>query len=297
MVLVWWFVACAPSLTVEAPTCDVDFLDWAGGLTFDVLQGNGRGSFDYRPTTSDIVESRSGSYDLSSGEFAWTVSYGTGAFRVAERADGIGTLWPDGDLDLGYTLQVELLDRSETVEVRDLRLGCEVARRVEDGEGRVDVYEGEIQPTLIDYTHQFTDGDRLFEATGQRTDDGTWTERLDFEDETLAYAFTETGNLRDWSWEREISYVTPGIEIEGSYRRRVNGRLNVTYQATIDGSVPETWDYRLDGEGSGNGTLQLGNDAVPCTLTFTDGSCVVSDCVASGPCVPPLATDEVLLRL
>ncbi len=296
MVMVWWWLGCGPRFTLDEPTCDVDYLEWAGGLTHDVLQGNGRGTFDYRPTDSDIVVQLQGSYDLSTGALEWTRTFADGYYRQVERAEGTGTLWPDGDLDLGYAWSVSLADGVHTLDVRDVRIGCEVGRRVEDADGRVEVYEGTLANGGLTYTREFVEGSKVLQATGQRRPDGTWTESLDFQDADLTYTIEESGNLRDWTWSRSLRYVTTDVDIDGSYQRRPNGRLAVSYEAVIDGALPETWDYRIDPDGGGRGTLTFGASE-PCTVTFDDGECELSECGVTGPCVPPLRTEEVLLRL
>ncbi|MEN0061834.1 MAG: hypothetical protein AAGA48_06755 [Myxococcota bacterium] len=295
---VWWLLAsCTSRFVFDDPTCDADFVDWAGGLTNDVLQGSGDGAFDYIPRDSDIVVQMAGEYDLRTGDLEWERTYVEGAFRRSESAEGQGTLWPDGDLDLEYDLEVTLPLIRRSIEVRDLRLGCDVNRRVEDEQGRVEIYRGELTDDGLLYTHEFVDGARTFVADGERLPDGSWTESLNFQGANLTYMLDESGNARDVSWRRDLVYETADTLLNGFYRRRANGRMNVEYRAIINDGVPEFWNYGFDSEGNGTGTLTFEDGTPACTLTFQRGACTVTDCDAEGTCVPPLVLDEVLLRL
>jgi len=294
---IWILTACSTQFVFDEPTCDVDYVDWAGGLTYDVLQGEGDGAFRYTPERNDVVAEVEGLYDLRSGEFDWTRSYAADAYRISEQAEGSGTLWPDGDLDLGYELTLELGDRTERLDVRDVRLGCEVERRVEDERGRVDLYSGRIRSNKIVYTHEFVDGSRVLEADGERKRNGTWLEVLDYSDAEITYELEETGDLRDWSWRRDLRYESPEASFDGFYRRRPNGRLSVSYVARVGTNVPELWDYVLDVEGNGSGTVQFEGIPGTCEITFDEGACRIEGCGTDGPCTPPLRTEEVLLRL
>lgn len=290
-------VACAPRFELVDPTCDADYLPWAGELTQDVLQGSGNGEFAYAPSDSDIVSQVAGRYSLVTGEFDRRRTYVDSAYRTVDSAVGAGTLWPDGDLDLEYDLAIELPSRTRTVRVRDRRLGCEVDRRVDYGEGRVDIFRGTLADDALAYTHEWVDGARVLLADGVRQRTGEWTETLAYEDANLDYQLTETGNLRDGSWRRDLDYSDDEVEIVGFYRLRPNGRTNVEYTATVGVAATEVWDYDLDPSGDGSGTLTFADTEVPtCTLQFVDGACEVSDCDAAGPCVPPLVLDEVLVR-
>ena len=111
--------------------CSENFLDWTGGLTYHVLQGNGDGTFDYEPMGS--ATRVAGGYDLVSGDFEWQVTYDDDSAKQTEVVEGYGRVWKDGDLDLVSTSTVTYLDGSAVVtSIRDERWGCDVERRLEN---------------------------------------------------------------------------------------------------------------------------------------------------------------------
>ena len=102
-------------------TCASDFLDYTGGITHHVLNGSGDGTFVYDPPQSHI-DGIDGLYDLKTGDFWWDVTYLDWFKTKDEFRDGTGTIWKDGDMDVGYRLDSLRADGSvRQYELRTVR--------------------------------------------------------------------------------------------------------------------------------------------------------------------------------
>ncbi len=289
-------VGCGPRFRLDQKglTCNEGHLTWAGGLTNHVLQGSGKGDFAYDPVM-DTVDFIDGFYDLDTGDFWWQSTYADGLSRVEELAQGYGTLWPDGDLDIEYALDIELVDgRSEDFVVRERRLGCDLDVRVEHEDGDVRVYEGQFTGGQLEYVHTWTDLTREYEAVGTRSPDGTWTEELAVEDGDFEYRLEDQGDF-ELSWRRDFRRVNAYTTLEGELEQDAQGATTVSYTFEPASGPDETWSYTIDLLGEGEGTLDYAQQS--CSLSFSEGKCTASGCNRDGRCQPPLEIDEVLVRL
>ncbi len=278
-------------------TCAEEPYEWGGGLTTHLLNGKKKGTFDYDPPDPEI-ERIDGTFDLATGEFSWTATYVADSWRTTDEVAGNGTVWIDGDLDTQSTLISKTDGSIANYDLRDVRLGCEVTRIIEDADGGVRVYEGEFASGGLDYVHTYAEGAFVLEANGRWDADGSFSETVDFAEGDVVWTSTETG-ATSGVVSREYARSFPNLEIEGTWTRAPDGTLEVETVLDRADDPPETWTYTLDASETGEGTLKVGPNAKRCDLVFEDGACTKHNCVelTDGPCDPPVRIPDWRVRL
>jgi hypothetical protein len=276
--------------------CAEDPYEWGGGLTTHLLNGKKSGAFDYDPADPE-VEQIDGSYDLETGEFSWTATYVPDSWRATDEVEGHGTVWVDGDLDTASTLVSKTESSVATYELRDVRLGCDVTRVIEDGNGDIRVYEGTFDGDGLDYVHTYAEGAFVLEASGRWDDDGGFSEEVDLTDGAVTWTSTEAGGS-EGAVTREFARSFPELEIGGAWTRDPDGAVEVDIVFDRAGDPRETWAYAVDAAENGEGTLTVGPDG-GCDLVFEGGACTQVDCVelTDGPCDPPIHIPDWRVRL
>jgi hypothetical protein len=266
-------------------TCEQPFLDWTGGLTFHVLQGNGDGAFDYVPVDPRIA-GIDGYYDLKTGEFWWWTTYAEDAHRSLDRVEGTGTIWPDGDMDLGYTTETEWADGTrDTTAVRDQRLGCDVSIRREDEQGLTRFEYGAYDASGYAYRRDWTIGADRLSSNGYLENGLVWTESLDFASEQLQMSFEETGEP-DGHHRHDFVESFEGWTFAGAYERWLDGTTHYLYDATDPSGELVGWDVQLDAAGFGTGSWTLGDTV--CDTAISQDGCALTGCGSSnGACTLP----------
>lgn len=262
--------------SVSDPSCETGYLEWAGGLTHHLVEGRPDGTFDYDP--AGLVESRIvGAYDLSSGDFEYDVEYHPDHYRAGTTVEGYGYAATNGDLDVEYTLTTtDVLGAGWSIDVRDKRVGCEVARRVDYSNATV-WHEGEFFADRYEYTDSEEVDGAPWVVHGVSYPDGSWVEELDYLGPSETYRFDQEGTGDGYS-RRDWTLVDNATIYSGYTEYFLEGGRHVHYD--VDGV---TWDYTVDYEGDGSGTLT--GSGYDCDLTFTDGDCAY-DCASgqSGSC-------------
>jgi len=281
-------------------TCTEPFHTWGAGLVTHVNQGKGNGEFDYEPLDPRI-DRVTGAFDLSTGDFFWDEEFVEDFYVTKNEVDGYGTIWNDGDLDIEYDVTAELRNEEEhNYRVREQRLGCEMEKWIDqDIEGQPDpteVWEGEFTDGGYEYVHKFGHYGLLMEAEGRTEDDFSYEETLSYDEDGVEIDWYEEGD-GEGEVRREFEERIGGV-LEGFWERKPDGDLEVDYEYTPLGSQKQSWEYELDYEGDGSGTVTLGN--VSCDLDWDAYDCTLEDCTQSGldgdDCDAPVTLPIVDLR-
>ena len=259
-------------------TCSENLHTWAGGLVTHANQGKGDGSFDYEPLDPRI-DRVAGAYDLNTGDFFWDEEFVEDFYVTANKIDGYGTIWNDGDLDLEYDVVAELRNESEhEYRVREQRLGCDMERWIEqDIAGQPDpteVWAGTFADGGFDYVHRFGHYGLVMEAEGRTEDDFSYEERLSYDDDGNEIDWYEEGD-GEGTVRREFEERVGG-ELTGYWERDAEGDFDVSYDYAPLGSVNQEWEYELDYEGDGSGSLRIGG--ISCDLDFDAYECTLDNC-------------------
>jgi hypothetical protein len=264
----------------DALVCGEDFLNWTGGLTYHVIQGNGDGRFDYDPVGR--AQRLSGAYDLETGDFSWETTYGDDDALVSEIVEGYGRVWKDGDLDIVSNVHQTFVDGSAwSYTVRDERWGCDVERRISDESGSIETERGWLQEGRYDYERRWYFFGRDLTATGSRNPDGTYSEELIYENGDTKYNYTETGDVEGYVYrdfvDRDVS------RMDGFFERWATGAEHWDYKHRVDG-ISYYWEYDIDFYGNGTGTLTWKSET--CDLKFKEGTCRKKNCTdgSKGSC-------------
>lgn len=283
----------------KALTCAADPYDWGAGLTTHLVNGEKDGTFDYDPDDGQVARV-DGSYDLASGDFAWTATFVADSWRTTDEVDGFGSASVNGDLDVAFTLVSETGEGpAQSYDVRDVHLGCDLSRTIEDAAGGVRVYDGVFTGGGLDYVHTYVESDVLLEAVGRSESDGSFVETVDLAEEGIEWTSTETGDT-DGVVIREYDRTFPELEVHGSWTRHPDGTLEVESVYNPADTPVETWTYTVDAAGDGDGKLKVAPDATRCDLVFVAWDCTQQGCdegLVDGPCHPPIAIPDWRVRL
>lgn len=284
--LVWALIACVtgPHLAVERPTCQADYLTWAGGLTEYVDAGGGGGDFDVDPA-GPLVTRAFGNYELATGDFVYKLEYQPDHWREGTRVEGYGYAANTGDLDIEATwTTTDALGVTSSVMKRDVRTGCDVESTELDIYGREWVTEGRFVASEFDYTRTGP----LYDFTESGVYTGVWKSDLTTEESVaitsdgVDYAEDRTddgaGNVReDWVWDDGSTHQEgfDNYDVEGTWTSHIESSSS-SEDCTIDREVAYS--------GDGGGTLDCGSGGV-CDLTYTNWVCT-RDCNdgSSGNC-------------
>jgi hypothetical protein len=282
---VWALLACVtePRLEVTRPACQADYLTWGGGLTEYVQAGGGGGDFDVDPAGE--LETRAfGNYELSTGDFVYTLEYDEDHYRTETRVEGYGYAETNGDLDLeAVWTTTDVLDARTSVMKREIREGCSVESTELDIYGREWVTEGRFIGAEFDYTRTgpLYDFSEHGEFTGVLSADLSLEESVEIESDGVEYSEDRTddgeGNTRsDWVWDSGSTHQegSDSYDIEGTWTSHVES----------DASVDCTIDREVDYEGDGDGTMDC-SSGLECDLTYNNWVCS-KDCSdgTSGNC-------------
>jgi len=270
VVLVGCGIGGGPQFSIKNRSCNEDYLTWTGGLTFDLLQGQGDGTFDFDPT-GQMESELSGTYNLQTGDFNWDVSYDPTHWRTDTSVTGYGYAMTNGDLDLKYTTTtVDTLGASYSADVRMQRTGCDVQRRIDYGGGSVAEETGTFQNGEYDYENDSDYNGSPWVVQGALHNDQSYTESLDFSDSQFTYSYTDNGDADGYS-KRIFTQTQGGSTFQGYIEDFLDGTSHVHYTVDSDG----IWDYQTDYSGNGTGTFT--QSGTTCNLTFTNGNCAY-DC-------------------
>lgn len=276
-------VGCSTTEFVgDAPkACSADFTGWGGGLTTNILQGDGSGTFDFDPP-GDVESRTHGEYNLENGDFWWVTEYASDDYRTRLFWDGYGTAWTDGDLDI--VAEVEILyanDEVNLTRVYERRLGCDVDRRVvtaDENEDLIEVESGIFSDGQYDYERTYREDDLTLTVNGNWFDDQYRLEELDsYQNGTYRLSYTEqsdsSGLVRRDFVER---WTGAGSRTDGFWELPTTGVRNYNY--TVSGEFSDRkFKYEVDLDGNGDGTVKIAGETCDvkvkkhkCTYTCDD---------------------------
>lgn len=259
---------------VDGESCEVDFLDWSGGLTFHLLQGTGDGSFSYDPA-GDMRTSIEGEYSLESGVFYWNEGFASEHWRTKVAVDGYGFADTNGDLDIAFDLETtDILGDDYSREVRYERVGCDVYQRDTYASGDVVWMSGEYTSDGLEYTTEMPSGILI---DGVETASGI-TESYDYSESGYSYAETAESDRDGYTmtaWESSQT-GSEGYDTSGTSESFLDGSTWHEYETEYRDGTVYNWSYGYDYEGDGDGSVTT-SDGLDCDLTFENFECTY-DC-------------------
>lgn len=273
--------------------CEYEPWEWYDDPLQAVFEADAEGAFDYDPP-DELVTRRAGFYDFESGDLAWESSFLEGYYGVVGRAEGYGTIFEDGDLDLLYLTEfTDVLGESSHGRVRTEREGCATTMQSWSVEAGADIDVTPDDDPFV-WTIQVVSDDQV-EGSASLEDGGTtvayrrvWTSDLktttSFEADDGSYlgqtVFNDDGT---GSGSQEIY----GDELDSFYELEyfLDGRRRVVVNGYLAGTndLYQECDYTITYEGEGSGTCNYYTDSgdIECDLEFDDTSCVL-DCGSDG---------------
>lgn len=287
-------------LQEKSLTCSEPMLGWGGGLVTHVMMGKGDGSFDYDPP-GGLLDRVVGAMNLRTGDFQWSEDYAPDSYRARNDVLGYGTIWEDGDLDIGYDMNAITDEGDEfSITIRERRLGCEMERwveeNIEDVSDPSQVWAGTFTDGGFEFEHRFGHYGLVMQAEGRTESDGSYEERLRYEEVGAVVYWDEEGDGEGWA-RREFDEQL-GFSLEGFWERQKNGDTEVEYEYQAVTGPPQFWAYEVNERGNGSGSLAIG--AAECDIRLSEWSCVLEDCnqasLEGEACVPPLEPPRLDLR-
>ncbi|MDP6931891.1 MAG: hypothetical protein QGG40_03205 [Myxococcota bacterium] len=273
-------------------SCEHNPHDWYDTPTYSLLESNSRGAFDFDPG-GDPVTDRSGSYDLSDGDFSWTDAYDGNHYLVSEEVSGYGTVYANGNLDVLYqATSTDILNDSNTWRVRAKRNGCEATWEYAESDPGRDL---ELLPEEDAFTYTWwveIESDDAVRSTWEDSEGGYdyWQQNVQTSDlvtyQELDYVSSDSGynasstyygtgtGESDWEqYDDDYSYV-------GRDDYYFDGSQDVAYDVYEDGDKIASISYTAQYDGSAEGTYayESGGDWYECDMVMgSDGSCTL-DC-------------------
>jgi hypothetical protein len=266
----------------QEPACGQDIYVWSDDLLAFVLTGNGSGEFDFDPDDeprTGVV----GEYDALDGDFDWATQYDGGYYLRRATAEGFGTAFHNGNLDLLYTEEVtDMLGDAVSTVHRVQRTECDMTIATWDAEGSADdafVMSGSYSD---DSVWSWTAEDAGYSYTGSLRQNLSRSSQVDADDGSYS-AFTSS--KPDGETTQTWSGVCSELECEGETTRHFDGTLDATasyfdgdelYAESVgayayDGSGVETITY-VGGPTCDYTTDEAGDCSYECD-DGTDGNC------------------------
>lgn len=270
MLIALTLLGCSAWIDQE-PACDQDVYHWSDDALAFVLTGDGSGEFAFDPLDAPRTDV-SGSYDPISGDLEWVAKYDAEFYIRRTEAEGFGTVYHNGDLDLLYTETVtDMLGDVFETDYRVQRTGCDMTIASWATEGSVDdalvmvgsYSEDSVWSWEVDYPG--------YSYTGSLRQNLNRTTLVDAEDGSY-WAFTtampDGETTQEWSGD-----CGEGITCEGTNTRHFDGRLDTTLTAFEGNDLYFKSVGSFEYDGSGVETIEYMGGAV-CELTYeADGAC------------------------
>lgn len=248
MIIALTLLGCTAWIDQE-PACDQDVYYWSDDLLAYVLAGDGSGDFELDPVDEPRTEV-DGGYDPDNGDFSWVSKYDEDFYLRKAEADGFGTVFHNGNLDLLYTQTVtDMLGDVLSTMFRVQRTGCDMTIATWDADGDVEdalvmagsYDDGDVWSWSVDYPgYTWTGALRptLLRTSTIDADDGSY------------FAFTSekpTGETtQEWSGD-----CYDGFNCEGESTRNFDGTFDAVV-SVFDGEelyaeITGIYDYDTSG--------------------------------------------------
>lgn len=277
----------------QSPACNLDVYEWSDDLLAHILTGDGSGSFDYDPV--DIPRTRlNGVYKPLSGDFNWSAEFGGEYWIQSQKADGYGTAYHNGNLDLLYSIEsTDRLGESSTTSYRVERTACKMTTSTWSGAVDGDMAGFFTMEGSYDSATSFhwTAEDDSYTYQGGLRQNLSRTSQVEAKDGSYS-VFTSNSpqGTATSDWEQYCYADTTDYWCVGNTQQKFNGDIHQEYTITLgkDGATvaDATWDYAYEGGGSGVSNNYQGNQTVVCTYEITTNDrCTYScDDGSSGNC-------------
>ncbi len=281
--------ACGARYDLVDPLCDPAAYRLDGGLVAHLAEGPGDGTFDYAP--NDRVARVEGAYDLSTGEFSWVETRAAGERFSEVQVEGAGTAYPDGDLDVAYTWTGTFAGGRQTAryEVREVRLGCDVARTWSVDDALVAVEEGTLAADGYEWTLEEAFGDAVAVTEGVQAANGSWdaTQAVRKDDVEVIW---EEGGRANGEITRAYATLSEDGAIDGSVTWSGDNTRELVFTET-QAQLRFSWDLTVDLRGNGDGDLDLRtvDGDFSCDVTLDRYDCEASCSGQRIGCEPALA--------
>lgn len=282
-------VGCSSSagFDLRKESCDADVTALSRGLTHHIVSGDGSGAFDYVPDGNSRVRI-DGSYDLASGDFAWTETGSATSYVDRVAVTGFGYANENGDLDIiGTRSETDVNGAVEETQFRTERTGCAVRTRVRstvDGVERERDERGTFADGRYDYSSTVGIDGYAYSTDGTRFLDGSYNETVSYESPDFERNAERSGNLFDdtqtLQYDDVIQTQSLGTMLQvGTDITSTDGSVERTFTRDYADRFEE-WSYALDYNGNGSGQVTV-NGSTVCSLTYTAFQCRY-DCGSSG---------------
>lgn len=264
---------CATGWIDQAPACEHDVYDWSDDLLGYVLTGDGSGAFDFDPVDTPRTRVH-GVYEPTTGNFLWNTTFGEEYFLQKVVAEGYGTVYHNGDLDLLWTqVATDILGEEFSTVWRVNRLDCDlrVATWPEDDETSALEKEGEYEDAE---SWAWAAEDELAEyhgTTRQNLAETFVSEAVDGS-ATVSITTKPTG-IAESEWSQACG--SNGVLLcEGTSLRRFDGGQEDTYSVFQEDDLvyDVVQNFGYDGDGTITWTTPEG-DSLECTYDQDGDDC------------------------
>ncbi|MDP2307850.1 MAG: hypothetical protein Q8P18_17625 [Pseudomonadota bacterium] len=270
MLIALTLLGCSAWIDQE-PACDQDIYYWSDDLLAFVLTGDGSGDFEFDPEDTPRTEV-AGSYDPDNGDSEWVAKYDADYYIRRTEAEGFGTVFHNGNLDLLFTETVtDMLGDVFETDYRVQRTGCDMTIASWDSSGNVDdafVMAGSYSEDSVWSWEADFPG---YSYTGSLRQNLNRTSLIEAEDGSY-WAFTtakpDGETTQDWTGD-----CGDGLTCEGTSTRHFDGTLESSLTA-FDGEdeyAESVGSFEYDGSGVETITYVGG---ATCDFTYqADGDC------------------------
>lgn len=254
--------------------CEHNFVSWWGDLSTYVDQGDADGSewvFEVDPPEQWIVSAK-GSYDESTGDFSFSRKY-LPRHTIAEyRAEGYGTVYEDGDLDVLLTVNAtDVLGASGTWTERHERAGCAGSvTTTYEGSDPVEMRYNIVSDNRIEGLIEIDPGGGYYEQRLAFLSGGAQTRSTDYDIISEIYNDSVEQDASG-TWDGDFYQSGDGVESEGTFGGDISGASWAKYEQREDGEVVVIVDQQLNYDGSGQQIVNYPEQNLTCTFTFEAG--------------------------
>ncbi len=284
--------------TSAEPACAFDVSSWQESPLDVVEQADTDGVLSYDPPGVAIVE-RTGSYDASTGAFAWVGTYDDEHKLVTATVEGELQAEPNRDFTASYTTDtVDVLGETWLYQ-RDFTVtGCELEAVITNlGE------PSESWPSSYTWESEIVSDDEVHQHLETTWYDTPWVENRVLTSDLVTVYDIETGNgawflsgtyLADGTHERTTAYIGSTYRVDSEYLYQMDGSYHV-YKETRDldpEQLTATFDADVQYDGSAVGTYVTYDDGETVTCTYTRGADADTDCEVVYDCDNGEVTSE-----
>ena len=251
--------------------CEHDFVSWWGDLSTYVDQGDADGSewvFEVDPPEQWIVSAKGG-YDEATGDFNFTRRYLARHTIADYAAEGYGTVYEDGDLDVILSVTAtDVLGVTGAWTERHERSGCAGSvNTINEGAEPVRMDYEVVSENRIEGLIEIDPGGGFYEQRLTFLSGGAQSRSTDYDliSELYQDSIEQEAN---GTWDGEFYQSGDGVESEGTFGGDISGASWAKYEQREDGTVVVIVDQNLNYDGSGQQIVTYPDENLTCTFTF-----------------------------